>query len=91
MLTTSAQSPKGKALRRDPRIALTVQDARPPFSYVIAESQARWSHDTNEPLHWATLTAGHYIGADVTEYHDKRNAVPGELLAQLKDAWRGPG
>jgi PPOX class probable F420-dependent enzyme len=39
-LTTWAESLKGKALRRDPRIALTVQDPQPPFSYVIAEGEA---------------------------------------------------
>jgi PPOX class probable F420-dependent enzyme len=51
VFTTWAESLKGKALRRDPRIALTVQDPQPPFAYVIAEGEARCSEDTDDLLH----------------------------------------
>jgi len=84
VFTTWAESLKGKALRRDPRIALTIQDPQPPFSYVIAEGEARWSENTDDLLHWATVIRGHYMGADLGEHYGKRNAVPGELLVRVR-------
>jgi PPOX class probable F420-dependent enzyme len=84
VFTTWAESLKGKALRRDPRTALTVQDPQPPFSCVIAEGEARWSQDTDDLLHWATLIGGRYMGADVAEHYGKRNAAPGELLVRVR-------
>jgi PPOX class probable F420-dependent enzyme len=84
VFTTWAESLKGKALRRDPRIALTIQDPQPPFSYVIAEGEARWSENTDDLLHWATVIGGHYMGADLGEHYGKRNAVPGELLVRVR-------
>ena len=84
VFTTWAESLKGKALRRDPRIALTVQNPQPPFSYVIAEGEARCSEDADALLHWATVIGGRYMGADVAEQYGKRNAVPGELLVRVR-------
>jgi PPOX class probable F420-dependent enzyme len=75
VFTTWAESLKGKALRRDPQ---------PPFSYVIAEGEARWSENTDDLLHWATVIGGHYMGADLGEHYGKRNAVPGELLVRVR-------
>ena len=39
-LTTLTGSPKHRALRRDPRISLTVQDERPPYRAVIVSGRA---------------------------------------------------
>jgi PPOX class probable F420-dependent enzyme len=83
VFTTWAESLKGRAVRRDPRIALTVQDPQPPFSYVIAEGEARLSEDTNDLLHWATVIAARYMGHDLAEQFGRRNAVPGELLVRV--------
>jgi PPOX class probable F420-dependent enzyme len=84
VFTTGADTLKGKALRRDPRVALTIQDELPPFSYVIAEGEARWSEDMDELLHWATVIGGRYMGEEVAEQYGKRNAVPGELLVRVR-------
>jgi len=35
VLTTGAGSLKGKALRRDPRVCLCVDDETPPYSFVV--------------------------------------------------------
>ena len=84
VFTTWAESLKGRALRRDPRVALTVQEPLPPFSYVIAEGEARWSEDLDDLLHWARVIAGRYMGPGLAEQYGKRNAVPGELLVRVR-------
>ena len=84
VFTTWAESLKGRAIRRDPRVAITVQDPAPPFSYVIAEGEARWEDGSPDLLHWATVLGGRYMGEDDAEQYGKRNAVPGELLVRVR-------
>ena len=86
VFTTFADSLKGKALRRDPRVCLCVDDDRPPFSFVIIEGTAVVSEDSDELLRWATRIAGRYMGAGNAEAFGQRNAVPGELLVRLPPA-----
>lgn len=58
---------KGKALRRDPRVALCVDDERPPFSFVSIEGTVTLSEQPDEVLRWATKSAARYMGADLAE------------------------
>jgi PPOX class probable F420-dependent enzyme len=83
MFTTAAESVKGKALRRDPRLALAVDDPSPPFSFVIVEGEASISEDLDEMLRWATCIGGRYMGDGEAETYGRRNAVPGELLVRV--------
>lgn len=39
LMVTSATSPKAKALARDPRVSLTIQDEMPPYRAVIADGR----------------------------------------------------
>lgn len=80
ILTTPADSVKGKALRRDPRFALTIDDQRPPYSFVLLEAVAKLSEDLEELLHWATVLGERYMTAEHAEAYGRRNAVPGEYL-----------
>jgi PPOX class probable F420-dependent enzyme len=84
VFTTHAESLKGKSIRRDPRIALCVDDDRPPFSFVTIEGTVEISEDLEEMLRWATRLGGRYMGAEVASAYGKRNAVPGELLVRLR-------
>jgi PPOX class probable F420-dependent enzyme len=83
VFTTSARSVKGRAIRRDPRVALCVDDETPPFSFVIVEGRASASEDLEEMLVWATRIAGRYMGADLADAYGRRNAVAGELLVRV--------
>ena len=83
VFTTGAESLKGKALRRDPRVCLCVDDENPPFSFVIVEGAAELSEDLDELRVWATRVAGRYMGDDQAEAYGRRNAVPGELLVRV--------
>src|SRR4051812_25920891 len=84
VFTTHADSLKGKSIRRDPRIALCVDDDRPPFSFVTIEGTGEISEDPDEMLRWATRIGGRYMGAEVASAYGKRNAVPGELLVRVR-------
>ena len=83
VFTTGADTLKGKALRRDPRVAMCVDDEMPPFAFVLIEGTAEISEDLDTMLDWATRIGARYMGAEVAEAYGKRNAVPGELLVRV--------
>ncbi|TDZ42518.1 PPOX class F420-dependent oxidoreductase [Mycobacteroides franklinii] len=84
IFTTGTDTLKGKAIRRDPRISLAVDDQRPPFSYVQFTAEARLTSDHDEMLEWATRIGGRYMGAGQAEQFGRRNAVPEESLVRAK-------
>jgi PPOX class probable F420-dependent enzyme len=84
VFTTSSRSLKGKALRRDPRLAICVDEEEPPYAYVMIQGEATLSEDPAELLKWATVLGGRYMGADRAEEYGRRNAVPGEDLVRLR-------
>jgi PPOX class probable F420-dependent enzyme len=83
VFTTGAGTVKGKALRRDPRATLCIDDERPPFAYVIVEGIAEIDTDLDDMRTWATTIGGRYMGNDRAEEFGRRNAVAGELLVRV--------
>jgi len=83
IFTTGAETLKGKAIQRDPRLAMVVDDETPPFAYVLVEGTCTVSHDLDDMLEWATKIGGRYMGADKADAFGRRNAVPEELLVRL--------
>jgi len=84
VLTTDETGVKGKALRRDPRAALCVDDQEPPYSFVLIEGLATLSGDLDELRRWSTAIGGRYRGAERAAEFGARNGVPGELLVRLR-------
>ncbi len=84
LFTTGADTVKGIALRRDPRVSLCVDDEAPPFAFVLVDGTAELSEDPDALLGWATRIGGRYMGADRAEAFGRRNAVPGELLVRVQ-------
>jgi PPOX class probable F420-dependent enzyme len=84
VFTTGRDTAKGYALRRDPRVALCVDDDRPPFTFVIVEGIATISEDLAELRAWATRIGGRYMGAAAAETYGARNGVLGELLVRVR-------
>ena len=84
VFTTGCDTVKGRNLARDVRVALCVDDDRPPFSFVHVEGRVTISDDLAEVRHWATIIGGRYMGADRAEAYGRRNGVPGELLARVE-------
>jgi PPOX class probable F420-dependent enzyme len=84
IFNTGRDSVKGKALRRDPRLSLTVDDQEAPFSFVQFTAEAGLHEDPDEMLPWSTAIGARYMGADQAEQFGKRNAVPGEYLVRAR-------
>lgn len=80
---TGADTVKGKALLRDGRVALSVDDESPPYSFVLVEGTVAVSQEPDELLRWSTLIGGRYMGAERAAEFGSRNAVPGELLLRV--------
>jgi PPOX class probable F420-dependent enzyme len=83
VFTTGGDTVKGKAIRRDGRVALCVDDDRSPYSFVTIEGTARVGTDLDEMLPWATRLGARYMGAERAEAFGRRNAVAGELLVRV--------
>jgi PPOX class probable F420-dependent enzyme len=84
VFNTGVDTAKGRALRRDPRVVLVVDDERPPFSFVQVQGTASISgDDPDELLQIATRIAARYMGTELAEQYGRRNAVPGELVVRI--------
>lgn len=84
IFTTHETSAKGRALRRDARLCVCVDEDTPPFTFVSLWGEASLSDDLGELRRWATALGGRYMGADRAEEYGARNGVPGELLVRVR-------
>ena len=83
VFTTWHETVKAANLRRDPRVAICVDDQTPPYAFVIIEGRADVREQAEDLAYWTTRIAGRYMGPDLAESYGKRNAVPGELLVRV--------
>ncbi|MFF5022971.1 PPOX class F420-dependent oxidoreductase [Streptomyces collinus] len=83
VFNTGKETVKGRNLARDGRVALCVDDDRPPFHFVILTGRARLSEELDEVRPWATRIAARYMGEERAEEYGARNGVPGELLVRV--------
>ncbi|UQW99992.1 PPOX class F420-dependent oxidoreductase [Streptomyces sp. RerS4] len=86
VFNTGAHTVKGRNLARDGRVALCVDDDRPPFSHVVLEGRAKisgYEEDPEDMLRWATRIGARYMGEEHGEAFGRRNGVPGELLVRV--------
>ncbi len=80
---THETSVKGKALLRDHRVALVVDDQAPPYAFVMIEGTVSLTRDPDELFAWATAIGGRYMGADRAEEFGRRNGADGELVVRV--------
>ncbi|MGW4444989.1 PPOX class F420-dependent oxidoreductase [Streptomyces sp. NPDC004682] len=83
VFNTGKETVKGRNLARDSRVALCVDDDRPPYSFVVLNGDARLTEDLYQVRHWATRIAARYVGEERAEEFGARNGVPGELLVRV--------
>ncbi|AZZ81183.1 PPOX class F420-dependent oxidoreductase [Gordonia alkanivorans] len=76
---TGAPTAKGRALLRDPRVAMSVDLQEPPFGFVQVQGRVVVTEDLDEVRRIATLCGARYMGAERAEEFGARNGVPGEL------------
>jgi PPOX class probable F420-dependent enzyme len=83
VFTTGEDTVKGKHILSDGRVAMAVDDERPPYSFVHVRGTAVGELDAPDLLEWATGIARRYVGGDEALAYGRRNAVPTELLVRL--------
>jgi PPOX class probable F420-dependent enzyme len=81
---TGRNTVKGRNLARDCRVAICVDDERPPFDFVTLQGRAELSDDLDTLRVWATRIAARYMGADRAQEYGDRNGVPGEVLVRVR-------
>jgi PPOX class probable F420-dependent enzyme len=84
VFTTNTRSSKGRAIARDPRLTICVDDERPPYAYVQVQGVVAVSEDLDELMRTATAIAHRYMGPDRADEFGRRNAAPGELVVRLR-------
>jgi PPOX class probable F420-dependent enzyme len=80
---TGRDTSKGRALARDSRVVICVDDPHPPYSFVQVQGVATVSDDPQDVLAIATRTGGRYMGAARAEEFGRRNSAAGELVVRV--------
>jgi PPOX class probable F420-dependent enzyme len=84
VFNTGKNTAKGRALARDSRAVICVDDDRPPYSFVQVQGTVSVSEDPQDLVDIATRTGARYMGAERAEEYGRRNSVPGELVVRLR-------
>jgi PPOX class probable F420-dependent enzyme len=84
VFNTGSESAKGRALARDSRVVICVDDPHPPYSFVQVQGIALLHDAAEDKLDIATRIGGRYMGADRADEFGRRNAVPGELVVRVQ-------
>lgn len=81
---TGRDTSKGRAIARDSRVVICVDDPHPPYSFVQVQGVATVSEDPEDVLDIATRTGARYMGAARAEEFGRRNSSPGELVVRVR-------
>ena len=84
VVTIMSTSAKGRHLARDPRVALTVDDERPPFAFVALRGVATLLRDPPDLLEWTTRIAARYVPADDVARLGARFAEIDDMIVRIR-------
>jgi PPOX class probable F420-dependent enzyme len=84
VFNTGRGTSKGRAIARDSRVVVCVDDPRPPYSFVQVQGVATVSEDPAEILDIATRAGARYMGAERAEEFGRRNSAPGEVVVRVR-------
>jgi PPOX class probable F420-dependent enzyme len=84
VFNTGRGSAKGRALGRDSRVVICVDDPHPPYSFVQVQGIASVQDGAEDLLEIATRIGGRYMGAHRAKEFGRRNAVSGELVVRVR-------
>ncbi len=80
---TGADTAKGRALRRDPRVSICVDLEARPYAFVQIQGVAELIDDVDEARRISTIVGARYMGEDRAEEFGARNGVPGEYTVRV--------
>jgi PPOX class probable F420-dependent enzyme len=83
LFTTDSRTVTGRNLSRDPRVAVSVDDQAPLYSFVLVEGTVELSADLDEVIAVATRLGGRYMGDERAAEYGARNGVPTERLVRV--------
>lgn len=83
LFNTGRDTAKGRAVARDPRLAICVDSEVAPYGFVQVQGIAETTEDADELARSATAIGNRYMGADRAAEFGRRNGVPGEFLVRL--------
>jgi PPOX class probable F420-dependent enzyme len=84
VITSIRSTAKARHLARDPRIAVCVDDERPPFAFVAIRGTATLHPNPPDLLAWTTRIASRYLtGADADEA-GRRYADIDDLIVRIR-------
>lgn len=84
VFNTGKDTAKGRALARDPRVAICVDLEQPPYAMVQVQGVAELSEEPADLVATATAIAARYMGPEKAEEFGRRNGVPGELVVRIR-------
>ncbi len=84
VFNTGRDTAKGRALTRDSRVVICVDDPHPPYSFVQVQGTASAEDGAADLLEIATRIGGRYMGPDRAEEFGQRNGIPGELVVRVR-------
>jgi PPOX class probable F420-dependent enzyme len=84
VMTTGNRSTKARNLRVEPRVALSVDDERPPFAYVMCLGRASLYHRPADLAEWTTRIARRYVGDAAAAQVGQRYAEVDDLLVRVR-------
>src|ERR1700739_4972581 len=84
VFNTGRDTSKGRALARDSRVVICVDDPHPPYSFVQVQGIASVQDGAEDLLEIATRIGGRYMGAHRAKEFGQRNAVSGELVVRVQ-------
>jgi PPOX class probable F420-dependent enzyme len=86
LLNTGVSTVAGRNLARDNRVAMSVDEPTPPYSFVLIQGTAELIDDLDAVRESATEIGARYMGVERGEEFGARNGVPGELLVRITPA-----
>lgn len=84
VFNTGKETAKGRALARDPRVAMCVDLEQRPYAFVQVQGVAELSEEPADLLATATAIAARYMGPEQAEEFGRRNGVAGELVVRIR-------
>jgi PPOX class probable F420-dependent enzyme len=84
VFNTGRDTAKGRALVRDSRVVICVDDPHPPYSFVQVQGTASVKDGAEDLLDIATRIGRRYMGAHRAKEFGQRNAVSGELVVRVQ-------